>query len=106
MTSHGPLIFGCVTTHTQLDIRGGASLDYSLDHPGEQLRVTADTVTGDYTGRVTVREGAEFVMNEDDVLMPFAIRAMADTHVRLPQHSFDCKNIDLSFAGAAFVLFW
>ena len=86
-------------TGFQLNVKGGATLEVSLAHAGETLRVTADEVLGDNTGRVMLRDETELIMNENDLIVPFAILALQNTFVRLPVDQFDCQDLDLSFEG-------
>ena len=86
-------------TGFQLNVKGGATLEVSLAHAGETLRVTADEVLGDNTGRVMLRDETELIMNENDLIVPFAILALQNTFVRLPVDQFDCEDLDLSFEG-------
>ena len=80
-------------------MKGGATLELSLAHDGETLALTAEQVLGDNTGRVTLRDGAQLIMNENDLIIPFAIMAKQNTFVRLPTDQFDCQDLDLSFEG-------
>ena len=78
----------------QLSLRGGA--DLSLSRPG--VAVTAALVSGDVTGRLTVRRGQTYSVTSSHVLLPHALLAQRRSRLNLPP-VVDCRDLDVVIKG-------
>ena len=89
-----------------MTIKGGGSLEMSDDNAA----LFVHDISGDNTGRVTVRPSQSFKTDLDRALMEFSVLTQRDSELHLPP-SIDCRHIDLyikgvySFSSLSFLIY-
>ena len=77
-----------------MEIKGGGSLGVS----GSTTTMTVHEVTGDKSGRITIRQQNSLAMTQERVLLPFAILAQRQSQVMVPKR-VDCRKLDIIMKG-------